>query len=100
MESEAEQRERLPLPPYPAQFESPGEFGRVGMQWGSGRASALRRMNELTREALESMGMTLETCEGWEAFYINEALRKPQNPSAQARATLMRRAAELLRDLP
>lgn len=72
------------------------EFGTRIMKWGTGNAAARRRMATLTREELERVGVTLAMVEEWQAFYLNELRRNPDNPSADGRADLMRRAVELL----
>jgi hypothetical protein len=86
---------RLPVPPTPRGL-SISDFGRL-MEWGSGHADAIRRISFLTREWLESVGVTYEIARAWELFYANEARRVATNPSALGRMYLMRAAVDLLR---
>jgi hypothetical protein len=72
------------------------EFGTKIMRWGTGNDAARARIASLTRQELEASGVTREMAEAWRDFYRTEALRVPTNPSAQGRAELMQRAAELL----
>jgi hypothetical protein len=67
------------------------------MRWGTGEAAALRRVETVTREELQSMGMTEELALQWAAFYRAVTLANPANDSARGRAVLMEYAAELLR---
>jgi hypothetical protein len=89
-------RERLTIPVWPSRFPTQSAFGDEGIRWGSGDAEALDRMNAITLEELKSLWITLQMAIEWTAFYANEALRTPRNPSARGRAMLMHRAAILL----
>jgi hypothetical protein len=66
------------------------------MRWGTGDDAARARIASLTREALESDGVTLQMAQEWREFYRRELARNPKNPSAAGRADLMQRAVELL----
>jgi len=87
---------RLPVPPTPYGI-SLKTFGQV-MRWGTGSAEARARMASLTREELESQGISREIAEAWREFYRNEMRRVPENHTAAGRADLMQRAVELLTD--
>ena len=87
---------RPPRPPIPSSCQSLRDFGVKIMRWGSGSAAARARMATLTREELEQAGVTRAMAEGWRDFYRHELLLNPDNPSAESRAELMQRAAELL----
>lgn len=85
---------RLPVPPTPGGIGT-NDFGKL-MRWGTGNADARAQIPGLTREGLQKGGVTREIAEAWAAFYRNEILRNPKNPSAQGRAELMEAAAKLL----
>ncbi len=87
--------EKLPRPPIPSGV-SVAEFGNKVMRWGTGNDAARARIATLTRQELESAGVTREMAEAWREFYRTEALRVPTNPSALGRADLMQQAVELL----
>jgi hypothetical protein len=82
-------------PRLPAGFHSFREIGEI-MQWGTGDAAARARIDTLTREYLESKGVTVDEARWWRDFYRNEKARVPTNPSADGRKDLMQRATELL----
>ncbi len=86
---------RLPVPPTPNNMGT-NAFGTRVMRWGIGDAAARARISTLTRTELEQAGVTRSMAEQWRAFYRNEILRNPANPSAAGRADLMQRAVELL----
>jgi hypothetical protein len=53
-------------------------------------------MRTLTKDELESMGMTFDMVRRWAEFYRDELARNPSNASARGRAALMDFAMELL----
>lgn len=82
----------LPLPP----GMDTSEFGHDVMKWGTGDEAAQSRIQTLTREELESNGVTKEMAEKWRDFYKQVKLETSNNPSAGGRAELMQRAVDLL----
>lgn len=72
------------------------EFARDVMKWGIGDADARARSHNLTKQELESAGVTRQIAEDWQSFYQAVQAATPQNPSAAGRAELMQRAVELL----
>lgn len=74
---------------------TPAEFGQR-MQWGRGSADAERRIESLTVEELNVLGLTVEQANHWAMAYDAVGRLMPRNPSAAGRAALMRRAAQLL----
>jgi hypothetical protein len=86
---------RLPVPPTPGNMPL-REFGKA-MNWGSGGEAARAQIANLTREGLQSSGLTAEIANAWAQFYRNEAVRVATNPSALGRAELMEAAARLLK---
>ncbi len=87
---------RPPRPPIPASSRSVRDFGRRVMRWGTGSAAARARMATLTREELEQAGVTRAMAEAWRDFYLHELSLNRDIPSAEGRAELMQRAADLL----
>lgn len=94
-EEGVEQIGRMPVPPTPNGM-SIADFGQKIMKWGTGNQTARERMGNLTRQELESSGVTREIATAWRDFYRNEMMRVPNNPSAAGRADLMQRAVEIL----
>ena len=91
---------RLAPPPYPDQFANRGEFGASGIKWGTGENAALSRMRSLTREELQSIGVTRDMSQQWADFYKNVVVLHPENVSARGRTVLMQFAADLLSEEP
>ena len=83
-------------PPIPESAATLKRFGGEIMRWGTGDASARARIAGLTKEELDTAGVTREIAERWRDFYRNEVVRHPRNPSARGRADLMQRAVGLL----
>ncbi len=71
-----------------------GLNGQIG--WGTGNSAARSRIQTLTKGELQRMGVTRTMAEKWRDFYLNEAKRVPNNPSAQGRSEFMQRAVDLL----
>ena len=83
----------LPLPPG---IDNTAEFGdRIG--WGTGDEAARKRADEITREEIESMGLTLQMATTWLRFYEEVLARNPKNPSVRGRIDLMSRIIKLLK---
>jgi hypothetical protein len=97
---EDESRRKKSLPPYPDQFANRSEFGATGIKWGTGEDAALSRMRGLTREELQSMGVTRDMAQRWADFYKNVVVLHPENESARGRTVLMQFAADLLSEEP
>jgi hypothetical protein len=73
------------------------KFGQQVMKWGRSGAEARARITTITREELESSGVTKQLAKAWRNFYQQEAIRNPGNPSAAGRAELMDHAVKLLK---
>ncbi len=71
-------------------------FGQL-MKWGSNSATARAQIGNLSAEVLRKAGMTSNMAEEWAAFYRNESLLVPRNPSAAGRAELLEDVAKMLR---
>ena len=87
--------ERLPIPQVPSGMSVP-QFGANVMKWGSGYDTARARISTITKDWLVEKGVSVEIAQEWLKFYVNEALRNPNNPSAQGRAELMQHVVKLL----
>jgi hypothetical protein len=68
------------------------------MKWGTGESAALRRMQALSREELQSMEVTVGMAREWSDFYVWVTGWAPENGSARGRAVLMDFAARLLEE--
>jgi hypothetical protein len=66
------------------------------MNWGTGNEAARAQIPALSRDALQSAGVTADIARARANFYANELMRNPGNPSAAGRADLMNAAADLL----
>ena len=71
------------------------EFGKL-LGWGNGNEMARARMENLTVEELEAIGLQAEQAANWAIAYESVVRLTPNNPSAAGRADLMRHAARLL----
>lgn len=87
---------KLPRPDFPRIFNNVAEFGRA-IQWGTGSDAARAQIPNLSREAINKIGLTYEMAAQWAEFYTNEMIRNPSNPSAAGRADLMKAIMELLK---
>lgn len=89
--------ERMPIPATPNNMILP-EFGQGIIGWGTGPAGAEARLNNVTAKDVADMktqGVTVEMAQAWQAFYDNETLRNPGNPTAPFRAKLMYKIIQL-----
>lgn len=86
---------RNPLPATPHGMSLP-EFGQGVIGWATGPEGAETRLENIQHSALKEMqdkGTTLAMIKEWKAFYENETLRNPCNPTAPYRAELMKKIA-------
>jgi hypothetical protein len=74
---------------------TPAEFGQK-MKWGRGSDEARLRINSLTIDELQEIGLTAEQATNWAIAYETVCRLMPHNPSAAGRAMLLRHAAQLL----
>lgn len=89
--------ERNPLPKTPHDMSLPN-FGQGVIGWATGPEGAearLRNIQKADLKAIQDKGSTLEIVKEWQAFYENETLRNPCNPTAPYRAKLMKKIAQL-----
>ena len=89
--------QRMPIPATPNNMSLPS-FGQGIISWGTGPEGAEARLNHVTKADVAQMktqGVTLEMLKAWQAFYANETLRNPGNPTAPFRAQLMQKIASL-----
>ena len=89
--------QRLQIPATPHNMNLPA-FGKGVIGWGGGPHDAKARFENVTRADVNLMkqkGLTLEMAQAWQAFYENETLRNPGNPTAPFRAQLMQKIASL-----
>ena len=89
--------QRFEIPATPHNMSLP-DFGKGVVGWGSGPNDAKARLDNVTRadvEIMKAKGTTLEMAQAWHAFYENETLRNPGNPTAPFRAKLMQKIASL-----
>lgn len=89
--------QRMPIPATPNNMTLPA-FGQGIIGWGTGPHDAKRRFENIRRadvDGLKSQGVTLEMVQAWQAFYDNETLRNPGNPTAPYRAQLMQKIVQL-----
>jgi hypothetical protein len=89
--------ERMPIPATPNNMILPA-FGQGIIGWGTGPDGAEARLNKVTAQdvaQIKTQGVTLEMAQAWQAFYENETLRNPGNPTAPFRAQLMKKIVAL-----
>lgn len=89
--------QRFEIPPTPHNMNLPS-FGKGVVGWGSGPDDAKARLDNVTRadvQIMKAKGTTLEMAQAWQAFYDNETLRNPGNPTAPFRAQLMKKIVSL-----
>jgi hypothetical protein len=73
---------------------SPAQFGES--LWGTGPEDAQRRLNEITRQELEHIGLTLELARKWRDFYMIQTQRQRGLPTSSIRVQLLEKCLELL----
>ena len=84
---------RHSLPPTPNNMSLPS-FGQGVIGWATGPEGAyqkIKMLNQVDIKKYKNQGVTLEMLEKWQAFYQNETLRNPCNPTAPIRADLMQK---------
>ncbi|AMW80392.1 hypothetical protein AMD27_09945 [Acinetobacter sp. TGL-Y2] len=89
--------ERNPIPKTPQNMSLP-LFGQGVIGWETGPEGAEARLKNIQKadlKAIQDKGTTLEMVKEWQAFYENETLRNPCNPTAPYRAKLMKKIAQL-----
>ncbi len=89
--------QRLQIPATPHDMNLPA-FGKGVIAWGGGPHDAKARFENVTRADVNLMkqkGLTLDMAQAWQAFYENETLRNPGNPTAPFRAQLMQKIVSL-----
>lgn len=89
--------ERNPIPKTPQNMSLP-RFGQGVIGWATGPEGAEARLKNIQKadlKAIQDKGTTLEMVKEWQAFYENETLRNPCNPTAPYRAKLMKKIAQL-----
>jgi hypothetical protein len=89
--------ERMNIPATPNNMILPS-FGKGIIGWGAGPNDAEARFKNVTAQDVAKMktqGLTLEMAQAWQAFYDNETLRNPGNPTAPFRAQLMKKIVAL-----
>jgi len=58
-------------------------FGKA--LWGTGSDEARRRLETITREELDALGMTCQLAEQWHDFYREQSIRRRGLPTAEIR---------------
>lgn len=89
----------IPRPSIPSSTISGRTFqswGRDVVEWGSGAADALARIESLTLSEIQRPGITRAQAEAGLQFYSQEFLRNPGNTTAGARVQLMQHIISLL----
>lgn len=89
--------ERKMIPKTPHNMSLPN-FGQDVIGWATGPEGAEARLNNVQEEDLKEIkekGATLLMVKDWQAFYENETIRNPCNPTAPLRARLMEKIAAL-----
>lgn len=89
--------QRMPIPSTPNNINLPS-FGQGIIGWGTGPDGAEARLNNISAADVAQMktqGVTLNMAKAWQAFYENETLRNPGNPTAPFRAQLMQKIVSL-----
>ncbi|WP_338563092.1 DUF4951 domain-containing protein [Acinetobacter sp. KS-LM10] len=89
--------QRKPIPKTPHNMSLPN-FGQDVIGWATGPEGAEARLNNVQEEDLKDIkekGTTLQMVKDWQAFYENETIRNPCNPTAPLRARLMEKIAAL-----
>lgn len=82
---------RNAIPKTPNNMSLPS-FGQGIIGWGTGPNDAKKRFENVQKSDLKTFqekGVTLDMLKEWQAFYENETLRNPCNPTAPYRAKLM-----------
>lgn len=64
--------------------------------WGSGADDARRRIETITQEELDQLGLTVELAKAWRDFYAECAQQGRGSDTAEARCNLMQHCVELL----
>lgn len=88
---------RNSIPQTPNNMSLPS-FGQGIIGWATGPEGAQARLENLKRSdipSFEAKGVTLDMVQEWQAFYENEVMRNPCNPTAPYRAELMKKIAAL-----
>lgn len=88
---------RYSLPPTPNNMSLPS-FGQAVIGWGTGPEGAYAKLNSVNQRDIEkykNQSVSLNMLETWQAFYQNETLRNPCNPTAPIRAELMGKIIKL-----
>ena len=73
-------------------------FSRQVIGWATGPEGAKTRLENIKKsdlKAIQIKGTTLDMVKEWQAFYENEVVRNPCNPTASYRAQLMKKTAQL-----
>lgn len=89
--------ERHAIPKTPHNMSLPS-FGQGVIGWATGHEGAEARLKDIQKadlKAIQDKGTTLEMVKEWQAFYENETIRNPCNPTAPYRAELMKKIAQL-----
>ena len=89
--------ERNPIPKTPNNMSLPN-FGQGVIGWATGPEGAKTRLENIKKsdlKAIQIKGTTLDMVKEWQAFYENEVVRNPCNPTASYRAQLMKKTAQL-----
>ncbi|WP_086190067.1 DUF4951 domain-containing protein [Acinetobacter sp. ANC 3832] len=89
--------ERNPIPKTPNNMSLPN-FGQGVIGWATGQEGAKTRLESIKKsdlKAIQIKGTTLDMVKEWQAFYENEVVRNPCNPTAPYRAQLMKKIAQL-----
>lgn len=88
-----ENMSRNAIPKTPNNMSLPS-YGQGIIGWGTGPDGAKKRFENVQKSDLKTFqekGVTLDMLKEWQAFYENETLRNPCNPTAPYRAKLMER---------
>lgn len=88
--------QRKAIPATPNRMSLPA-FGQGIIGWGTGPEGARQRLASVQVADLpqfKAKGVTLDMVREWQAFYDNEVIRNPCNPTAPYRAALMKKIAD------
>lgn len=89
--------QRFKIPPTPNNMSLPA-YGQGIIGWGTGPEGAqakLQTVNQNDIKHYKEKDVTLLIVQQWHAFYTNEKLRNPCNPTAPIRAALMQKIMNL-----
>jgi hypothetical protein len=66
--------------------------------WGTGPQGAIERLETISRQELEQLGLTYEIAKLWRDFYFDQTTRGRGMPTSSKRIELFNKCLQLLGD--